>query len=125
MAGHGEFSVLGSQFDEARRPRPTGSLWLSVCLRLSALHFGSLRSAAGRGWRREGEVVGLSLYLQFFWDFVTGNRRKSLGIGVFFGGEGGFGPGEAEGTIREKLCRWCLRRLGGVPMVDGYEAEQR
>ena len=26
-----------------------------------------------------------------------------------------------EGAIREKVCRWCLRRLGGVPMVKGYD----
>jgi hypothetical protein len=40
---------------EARRPRPAGSLWLAVCLRLSALRFGSLRSAVDCGaqvWRR-------------------------------------------------------------------------
>ena len=41
-----------------------------------------------KGSLREGEVVGLYLYLQFFWDFVTGNRRKSLGIGVFLAGRG-------------------------------------
>jgi hypothetical protein len=54
---------------------------------------------ATKGSLREGEVVGLSLYLQFFWDFVTGNRRKSLGIGVFFGGEGDSAQGKRKGRL--------------------------
>jgi hypothetical protein len=42
-------SDCGLRIAEARRPRPAGSLWLAVCLRLSALRFGSLCSAAD--WR--------------------------------------------------------------------------
>jgi hypothetical protein len=53
-------SDCGLRIAEARRPRPAGSLWLAVCLRLSALRFGSLRSAVDCGaqvWRR-WEMVG-------------------------------------------------------------------
>jgi hypothetical protein len=45
------------------------------------------------------EVVGLYLYPPFFWDFVTGNWRKSFGIGVFFGGEGDSVQGERKGRL--------------------------
>ncbi len=38
-------------------------------------------------------------YFQFFWDFVTGNRRKSLGSGVFLGGEGDSAQGERKGRL--------------------------
>jgi len=51
------------------------------------------------GFASRREVVGLSLYPPFFWDFVTGNRRKSLGKGVFFGGEGDSGQGERKGRL--------------------------
>ena len=51
------------------------------------------------GFASRREVVGLSLYLPFFWDFVTGNRRKSLGKGVFFGGEGDSAQGERKGRL--------------------------
>jgi len=44
-------------------------------------------------------VVGLYLYLQFFWDFVTGNWRKSLGNGVFFGGMGDLAQGKRKGRL--------------------------
>jgi hypothetical protein len=35
-------SDCGLRIAEARRPRPAGSLWLAVCLRLSALRFAPL-----------------------------------------------------------------------------------
>jgi len=54
---------------------------------------------ATKGSLREGEVVGLYLYLPFFWDFVTGNRRKTLEKGVFFGGEGDSAQGERKGRL--------------------------
>jgi hypothetical protein len=44
-------------------------------------------------------VVGLYLYLQFFWDFVTGNRRKSLGNGVFLAGRGDSAQGKRKGRL--------------------------
>ena len=46
-----------------------------------------------------GGKHGPLLALQFFWDFVTGNWRKSLGVGVFFGGEGDSAQGKRKGRL--------------------------
>jgi len=66
--------------------------------------------------------VCLYLYLQFFLDFVTGNRRKSLGKGVFFGGEGDSVQGKRKGRLGKSYVDgacgdwgeylWCLDMTG-------------
>jgi len=73
--------------------------------------------ARGRHW---------SLFVSsIFLGFCYRELAKKFGEWCFFWRGRGFGPGEAEGTIREKLCRWCLRRLRGVPMVGGYDWDLR
>ena len=73
---------------------------------------------------RGGGRVPLSVS-SIFLGFCYRESAKKFGEWCFFWRGGGFSPGEAEGTIREKLCRWCLRRLGGVPMVGGYDWDLR
>ena len=46
-----------------------------------------------------GGGTGPYSYLQFFWDFVTGKRRKSLGNGVFLAEKGDSVQGERKGRL--------------------------
>jgi len=59
--------------------------------------------------------------------FAWGLLCEGWMMGIIASDVGHFGlfEGVAEGTIREKLCRWCLRRLGGVPKVGGYDWDLR
>ncbi len=77
-----------------------------------------MRFTADSGLDERGKARPPTVY-SIFLGFCYRELAKKFEDLCFLWRGGGFGPGEAEGTIREKLCRSCLRGLRGLPMVGG------